>query len=183
MKERERIGRKAASLVAPGEVLMIDSGSTTAHFARALATLNMGLNMELTIITNSLSLAGRLGGINGFRVILCPGDFRDTENGVYGQETADFLDRFYANKAIISASGITGREVTDVDLLATAVKRKMIERSQRTILLLDHGKFNDRHLSSVCGLRDIKDIVVDESPPKDLSQALSSAAVMVHVAG
>ena len=35
--ERERIARSAAALIQPGEVIMVDSGATTAHFARRLA--------------------------------------------------------------------------------------------------------------------------------------------------
>ena len=38
VQERDAIARMAVQMVKPGDVLMIDSGSTTAHFARALAS-------------------------------------------------------------------------------------------------------------------------------------------------
>src|SRR5262245_42629033 len=55
--ERSRIGAAAAALIKPGDVLMIDSGSTTLHFARHLASSAS----KLTIITNSPAVAAMLG--------------------------------------------------------------------------------------------------------------------------
>lgn len=116
--ERERIARFAASLVDPGDVLMIDSGSTTGHFARALAARMIGL----TVLTNCLPVLQGLGGIPDVRVIMCPGDYRDAESGVYGHQTTSFLEGFQANKAIIGAGGITASDVTDADSEACWVK-------------------------------------------------------------
>ena len=53
VNERRRIGRFAAALVEPGDVLLIDAGSTTIHFARQLAARAI----DLTVITNSYGVA------------------------------------------------------------------------------------------------------------------------------
>ena len=55
VEERSRIGATAAALVEPGDVLMIDSGSTTTHFARRLAATGSGL----TVLTNCIAVALR----------------------------------------------------------------------------------------------------------------------------
>src|SRR6185437_10047147 len=55
--ERGRIAKAAAALVKPGNVVMIDSGSTTTQFARALASAVTG---SVTVLTNSLSVATAL---------------------------------------------------------------------------------------------------------------------------
>src|SRR5262245_14666762 len=57
VEERARIARRAVELVAPGDVLMIDSGATTAHFVRRL-TADL---RDITVITNSLGDAAVLG--------------------------------------------------------------------------------------------------------------------------
>lgn len=175
--ERERIASYAANLIEPGEVLMIDSGSTTSHFARALAARMI----ELTVLTNCLPIVQVLGGIPDVRIIMCPGDYRDTENCVFGQQTTDFLDRFQANKTIIGAGGITEVDITDADVEASWVKRKMIERSERTLLLLDHDKFGKRMFDNVCSLNDIDDLIVDEEPPAEISRSLKTASVKLHI--
>ncbi len=176
--ERERIGRYAVSLIEPGDVLMIDSGSTTYYFARALAARPM----ELTVLTNCLPVAQCLGGVTGVRVLLGPGLYSETENAVYGQETTAFLDRFYANKAIIGAGGLSHDDVTDADAEACWVKRKMIERSARTFLLLDHSKFDGRLFDKVCPLTDIDDLVVDRAPSESVLRGLRAVPVALHIA-
>lgn len=177
--ERKRVAQLAVSLVDPGDVLMVDSGSTTYQFARALAARQMAL----TVLTNCLLIAQNLGGITGFHVMLCPGVYSETENAVYGQETTAFLDRFYANKAVIGAGGITENNVTDADANAGWIKRKMIERSERSILLIDHSKFDNRLFDNVCPLADIGDLVADRMPPEPITRALDAAPVRIHIAG
>jgi DeoR/GlpR family transcriptional regulator of sugar metabolism len=54
--EREHIASLAIRFVRPGEVLMIDAGSTTLHFARRLAAELK----DLTVITNSFAVAQAL---------------------------------------------------------------------------------------------------------------------------
>jgi hypothetical protein len=95
VEERSRIGARAAAFVEPGDVLMIDSGSTTSHFARRLAAAAEAL----TVLTNSINVAAALGQNPKLRVILCPGDYNPREAGVYGPETAAFLRRHHATKA------------------------------------------------------------------------------------
>lgn len=177
--ERQQIAQLAVTLIEPGDVLMIDSGSTTSQFARALAASPL----ELTVLTNCLPVAQSLGGIRNFRVMLCPGTFRETESAVYGQETSAFLSGYQANKAIIGAGGITATHVTDADTEASWVKRKMIEQSKRTVLLLDHSKFGSRMFENVCPLASIADLIVDREPQKTIARALAGAAVRVQVAG
>ena len=176
--ERERIARLAVSLIEPDAVLMVDSGSTTAHFARRLAVLGT----PSTVITNSISVASALGPCEAARVILCPGTYVAREHGVYGNEVTDFLGRYHANCAVIGAGGLTAEGATDVDTAAAWVKRRMIERAERRLLLLDHGKFDLRLLEVVCTLQQIDALVTDAEPPAALRRALEDAGVTLHVA-
>lgn len=176
--QRIRVAQLAVSLVEPGDVLMVDSGSTTYQFARALASRPL----ELTVLTNCLPVAQSLGGITGFHVILCPGTYSETENAVFGQDTTTFLERFHANKAVIGAGGITENSVTDADARAGWIKKKMIARSERTILLLDHSKFNLRLFDNVCPITDIGDLVADREPPEPIARSLDAAEVRMHIA-
>ena len=176
--ERERIARTAAALVQPGDVLMVDSGSTTYHFARALAAAHM----DLTVLTNCIPVAQALGAAAECRVLLCPGLFSETEHAVFGQETTGFLERFHANKAFIGAGGITAQMVTDADAEACWVKRKMIEKADRSVLLVDHSKFECRLFDTVCELAEIGDLVVDRRPPEAIARALRKVPTTLHVA-
>lgn len=177
--ERRRVAECAASLVEPGDVLMIDAGSTTTHFARRLAVDGDAL----TVFTNSVGVATALGSNSRIRVVLCPGDYDPHEGGVCGPETQAFLGRFHATKCFIGASGVTAEGVSDANTDAAWVKRVMIERSERGLLLIDASKFGLSAVDRVCSLDQLGDLVCDARPDKQIAQALRRGGVSVHVAG
>jgi DeoR/GlpR family transcriptional regulator of sugar metabolism len=178
IEERARIGRLAASLVKPGEVLMIDAGSTTTQLARALTVNGRGL----TILTNSLSVAQTLGKNNSADIILCPGDFMANESAVFGSETEAFIARFHANRAFIGAGAIAPEGIMDVNRAASAVKRAMLRQAEKVYALIDHSKFNQRLLSLVVELRAIDVFICDEQPDGALARSLKEAKVEIRIA-
>jgi DeoR/GlpR family transcriptional regulator of sugar metabolism len=178
--ERARIGAAAAAMVQDGAVLMLDAGSTTTHFARALA----GRGIAATVLTNSLTAAGELaaGGAPGLRVLLCPGEVSTAERGVYGSETEAFLRRFNADLAVIGASGLNEEGPCEVVSHAAWVKRAMLARAPRRMLLADSGKFGRGLLECVCPLAELTDLVTEAAPPPSLAGALGRAGLLVTVA-
>lgn len=176
--ERGAIARAAATLVAPHDVLMVDAGSTTAHFARRLAA---GFS-ALTVITNSISVATALAVTPSIRVVLCPGDYDGHEGGVFGPETIEFLGRFNAGRCVIGCSGLIEHGPGEASSGSAWVKRRMIERSGAATLLVDHGKFGHTALETICALEEIGDIVTDARPGRSLSAAIKKAGVNLVVA-
>jgi DeoR/GlpR family transcriptional regulator of sugar metabolism len=175
-EERARIAATAAGLVQPGEVLAIDAGSTTLHFARRLAAEQK----QLTVITNSFAVAMALAQNPGIEVISCPGHYDAHEGSLTGPDTIAFLGRFNANRAIIGASGLTGEGPNEVNSGAAAVKRAMLQRAAERMLLVDHSKFDRPHLEVVCPLRDIHRLISDRPPGRELAAALRRAHVELH---
>lgn len=175
--ERRRLAECAAALVEPGDVLMIDAGSTTTHFARRLAA-DGG---ELTVFTNSVGVATALGSNSRIRVLLCPGEYDPHEGGVCGAETQSFLGRFHATKCFIGASGLTTEGPSDANTDAAWVKRVMIDHSRRSFLLVDAGKFGVRAVDLICPLDALDDIVSDSRPDGLLARAMSRAKVSLHI--
>ena len=171
--ERARIGAAAAALVEPGSVVMLDAGSTTTHFARALATRRIAA----TVLTNSLNAVAELASTpgEGLRVVLCPGDVSAAERGVYGSETEAFLRRFNADLAVIGASGLAEEGPCEAISRAAWVKRAMLARAPRRMLLADSGKFGRGLMECVCPLAELTDLVTDSPPPEGLAAALARA--------
>lgn len=171
--ERAAIGQRAASLVTRGATVMIDSGSTNVHLARAL----VWRAQAITVITNSFGVASVLADEPAIRVLFCGGEINRRERGVYGHETVAFVGRFHADFAFIGASGLTEDGPTDVESGAAWVKRAMLERAARSILLVDHSKFGRRHLELVCPLADLSAVVSDRAPDAALSGRLEASGV------
>jgi len=178
-RERTRIAAAAATLVEPGDALLIDAGSTTSLFASALAARNL----HLTVVTNCIPVAAALGAADRCRVILCPGDYVAREAGVFGTETVAFLRRFQANKAFVGAGGLSATGMTDADSAGCAVKRTMLERADRAILVADSSKFDVVQFERIGSLADVDELVTDVAPPRKLANALKSARVALRIAG
>jgi DeoR/GlpR family transcriptional regulator of sugar metabolism len=179
--ERARIGVAAAAMVEPGDVVMLDAGSTTTHFARALAARGIAA----TVLTNNLNAAGELAAAPGgvLRVVLCPGEVSAAERGVYGSEAEAFLRRFNADIAVIGASGLTEEGPCEVVSRAAWVKRAMLARAPRRMLLADSGKFGRGLLECVCPLAELTDLVTEAEPPAGLAAALARAGTRLTLAG
>ena len=176
--ERGLIGAAAARMVEPGDALMIDCGSTTSVFANVLAARNL----RSTVVTNCLPVARALGTSTHCRVILCPGDYAPREGGTFGADALEFIRKFKANKAFIGAGGLTTDGATDADSMGCSIKRAMMERSDRTVLLLDSSKYDVMHFERICALAEIDELVCEAAPPKKLATGLKGAGVQVTVA-
>ena len=176
--ERRRIGRAAAAMVDPGDVLMVDVGSTTAHFARCLAERGC----EARIVTNSWKLVAALVAAPQIEVILCPGQYSHAQGGVSGQDTTDFLRRFHADKAVLSIGGLAETGLYEFDPAFAWVKRAMLENAEAKILIADHSKFGRKVMTWVCGLDAVSHLVADQRPDGPILERLAAAGVQIHVA-
>jgi len=176
--ERQRIALHASRLVETDDLLMIDGGSTTIHFARQLAARSC----RVTVLTNSLSVAAALGQDPSSKVVLCPGDYQPYEGIVTGPETIAFLERFFVDKAFIGASGLTEVGPSEVHSGAAWVKRLMLRQAKRNYLLLDASKFNALRHELICPLGEIDGLITDRRPAGAVRAALVDAAVTIKVA-
>jgi len=175
--ERELVGVLAARAIKPGQVLMIDAGSTNVHFARRLSAELQ----DLTAITNSCGVAAVLAANPTIRVVLCPGRYDSREGSVFGSDSEAFLRRFNANLAVISCTGLTAEGPNDVSPDAAGIKRAMLARAESNMLLVDHSKFDLLALENVCGLDAVRLIVADRAPAGELARAIRRAGVALEV--
>jgi DeoR/GlpR family transcriptional regulator of sugar metabolism len=178
VRERERIGRLAASLVSPGETLMIDSGSTTLMMARFLAFRGT----PCTVVTNSFPVAMALGQSDAVTLIVCPGEYLPSESAVTGPDTVAFLERHQVDRCLIGASGLSDAGPSEVVRGFAAVKRAMLRQSAISQLLVDSEKFGRKSLVLVGPVSDLTSVICDAAPVGGLSEALDAAQVDVLVA-
>ena len=178
LPERRRIAAKAVASLRPNDVVMLDTGSTTLEFARAVAVRAL----PLTVITNSYPVATILAPNPLLRVIMPPGEFTAAESMVNGFETNEFIRRFNANICVTGASGVTLGGPADANLEATRLKRTMIARSHRTVLLADHSKFERYALETVCPWNEIASVITDRLPSDTFREIFELQGVELVVA-
>jgi DeoR/GlpR family transcriptional regulator of sugar metabolism len=178
LAERERIGRAAAALVTPGASIMIDSGATTYQMARFLAYQGT----PCTVITNSLSIAMKLGQSDAADVIVCPGNYLRSETAVTGPQTLKFIGTFKADACFLGASGLDSGGPMEAIRDFAAVKTAMMERCSESHLLIDGEKFGQNALVCFAPLQAFSSLVTDARPEGELGTAVATAGTRVHLA-
>lgn len=177
VEERGRIALHAASMIEPGDVVMVDVGATTAHFARHLAARGC----EVRMITNSWNLVTAVGASPQMRIILCPGEYSYRQGGVAGPETTEFLANFHADKFVFSAGGVAAGGVYEVDPDFAWVKRSMIANARTRILLCDHQKLGRAAMTRVCGFDVVDHLVTDQPMEGPLLDEVNHAGTQLHM--
>lgn len=173
--ERERLGRFAARLVSDGDTIMIDAGTTTMEFARALAFEER----RVTAITNSLQVAMMLGQSPAASVRLVPGTYMREEAALVGTETCEYLVRYNVDACFLGAAGLSEIGVTEAVEGFDAIKRTMMRQSAARRFLIDSSKFGRTHLSRVARCEEIGTLVTDAAPAGLLAEALGDVGIEI----
>lgn len=169
-EEKRRLAQHAATLIEPGQIIIIDDGSTAGSVADYLKDIR-----PLTVITNNLGVINKLAAVPGIDVISLGGQYSKKFNGFFGITTEEALRSLRADMAFLSSSAIHGASAFHQDQEVVQTKRQMIRSAAQTVLLVDHGKFGKSALHFLTGL-DLFDTVltgaeIDLAYEQDLKDA------------
>lgn len=156
--EKARIGKVAADLVAPGDAVFLDAGTTTLQVA-----LQLSHRTGLTFVTNGTDIAACLAGAGGERLFLIGGEYNDFNHSLTGALAAEAIRRFNVDKLFLSVSAVDlrrGQIAISHPALADA-QRAMIEIAQEVIVVADHSKFTRNALTVIAPLDAVNRIVTD----------------------
>ena len=143
-KEKLRIAAAAAAQVKEGQVVILDSGTTTTAIARALRNFH-----NITIITNALNIAAELTGAP-VEVILTGGTLRKNSFSLVGPIAEETLRRLNADILFLGVDGFDVHYgLSTPNLLEAKVNRVMVEIAKRTVAVCDSSKFGRRSLSLI----------------------------------
>ncbi|MBO5177603.1 MAG: DeoR/GlpR transcriptional regulator [Lachnospiraceae bacterium] len=161
MKNSERkkaVCRAAAALVEDGDIIYVDSGTTTMYLADYLDQ-----HKNVTILTNNLNVIMRAVPYENIQVICLPGILERKTNSFVSAETGKILARYNIKKAIFAATGVTeSGDVTNSSSLEYEIKREAMRNSEKKYLLLDSTKYGKSALLTYAHLGDMDKVIVDE---------------------
>ncbi len=156
--EKARIGKVAAELVAAGDAVFLDAGTTTLQVASQLARRE-----GLTFVTNGADISACLAGAGVARLFVTGGEYYDFNHSLTGALAAEAIRRFNVDKLFLSVSAVDlkrGQIAISHPTLAQA-QRAMIEIAQEVIVVADHSKFTRNALTVIAPLADVNRIVTD----------------------
>jgi DeoR family glycerol-3-phosphate regulon repressor len=173
---KARIARRVAAMVRNGDSLMLDTGSTTAYVARALAD-----HSGLMVVTNCTEIAGRLAGRN--RVYLAGGELRADDGAVFGASAMRFVEQFRVRYAVLSIGAIDSRDgLMDFYLQEAEFSRAVMAQASQTLVVADHSKFGIQAPVRVCRFDQVDVLVTDQAPPDALRRCLKEAGTELLIA-
>ncbi len=176
-KEKERIATAAALRVFPGQVVILDSGTTSTAVARATRNIR-----NLTVITNAVNIAAELAG-TGVEVILTGGALRPNSFSLVGPLAEESLRFITADLLFLAVDGFDLEYgLTTPNLLEAKVNRIMIANARRTIVVCDSSKFGRRSLSLIAPLSVVHETITDDKIPSKYLRGLREAEVKVVIA-
>ena len=174
--EKEAIGRAAAKLCNAGEAVMIDGGSTTLQMCQHVRGLN------LQVLTNSLRIVSALLLQPGTRVLVPAGQVFSEQNIILAASSDDGMQRFHAPKLFMSAAAAGSAGLMQADIMLVGVERRLIDRADEIIVLLDSSKFDGPSGHIVCGLDEIDVLITDRGVSPRYAQMVQDAGVKLIVA-
>jgi DeoR/GlpR family transcriptional regulator of sugar metabolism len=172
--EKALIAQEAAQLVASGQSIYLDAGTTMVALARALAACTS----ELFVVTANLRVTPILALNPGIRTVVPAGLVRPQEQSVVGSDAERFVSSFNVDLAFLGAAGVDPvKGVTDFGVDETRVKQSAMRSAQRRVLLADTTKLFSVALCHVCDLDDIEVLITDAPADHPAATALAAKGV------
>jgi DeoR family transcriptional regulator, fructose operon transcriptional repressor len=172
--ERKRaIAALAASLVEPGETIVIDIGTTALEVARALPATFRG-----RVLTNSVPAAMELSGRGDIEVLLCGGQVRPGDGACSGAHAEAFFAEFYADRAFLGSGGVHPEAgLTDYYPAEVVVRRTIVAHTAKNYVLADSSKLGVIAVRRVCELGRLTAVLTDDAENHAAAEALAAKDV------
>ncbi len=151
------IGAAAASLIQPGQVVILDGGTTSREIARHLPH-----ELKATIVTHSPTIALELVDHGSVEVILIGGRLFKHSVVAVGAAAVQAVSGIHADTFFMGVTGVHPKAgLTTGDFEEAAVKRVLCRASAETFVLASAEKLNAASPYEVIGLEDVTGIITE----------------------
>ncbi|MDN7426958.1 DeoR/GlpR family DNA-binding transcription regulator [Burkholderia sp. AU45388] len=173
--EKRRIARRAAQMIAPGQVAIVDGGTTS-----ALLVSQLPADLRATIVTHSPSVAVALAAHPSIDVILIGGRLYKHSIVAVGAAAMEGIARIRADLYFMGVTGVhpvAGLSTGDFE--EAAIKRALAERAAETVVLASQSKLRAASQFVIGDLTLAQAIVVEKETDTALTKPIEAAGVTV----
>ncbi|MBS6643015.1 MAG: DeoR/GlpR transcriptional regulator [Clostridiaceae bacterium] len=167
IEEKRLIASKAITLLEPGSVIFIDSGSTATEFCRNFP------DGTYTIFTNSISCAYELASLSQAKIHILGGQLNNTSLSIIGSRTTAYLETINFSTAFFGVTGYSNtRGFTCGEEEEFKLKTTILRKSERVVMMMDSSKVGIVSTFTFATMQDASIIVSDgRLNPATLRQA------------
>lgn len=169
------LGRAAARMIQPGQIVFLDGGTTNVQLARQLPP-----DLKAVIVTHSPSIAVELAHHPVVEVELVGGRLFKHSIVAVGATSVEAISRIRVDLFFMGATGIhpeTG--ITTGDREEAAIKRLIAHQAAETIVLATREKLGAASPYQIVPLVEIGMIVTEPGVPSDIKDSMTAAGVTV----
>jgi DeoR/GlpR family transcriptional regulator of sugar metabolism len=176
--EKVVLGRLGASMIQPGQVVILDGGTTALQVAR-----HLDANLRATLVTHSPNVAVALAAHPRIDILVLGGRlFRHSMVNV-GADVIDAASRLRADLYFMGVTGVhpeAGLSTGDAE--EAAVKRALHNRAAETVVLASSEKLLAASPFVVTTLADVSQVLVPRGTPARTLKTLRAGGVKVAAA-
>ena len=173
--QKQRIARVVADLIEPGELVLMDGGTTTLEVARAL------LGKPLQVVTNSMPIVGLFVNQPNIELIVIGGYVYPKTGVALGDLAVAMLKNVHARRLVMSVGGITEAGLFNSNTLLVETERQMIAAAGEVIVVTDSSKFGHRALAHLAPLSAVHRLVVDGGVSDEWREVVEKAGIKLTV--
>lgn len=175
--EKVRIAQCVTDLLLPKQIVIIDSGTTTAEIAKKIKARRIG---PLTVITNAMNIANELTDAPLVSLIMVGGMLRPMSNSFVGPQAERMLDDFHADHFLLGVDGLDPHYgLSTPGILEAQLNAKMIAISDRTTVVADSSKLGRRSLSVIGAITCAQCVITDTGIEDNAKRAIEETGVSV----
>ncbi|MUT64479.1 DeoR/GlpR family DNA-binding transcription regulator [Paenibacillus sp. NEAU-GSW1] len=175
--EKERIARKAASLIEEGDVVGLSGGTTNYLIAKELKFRN-----GITVVTNAVNIAMELAG-SAVQVVVTGGIMRHNSFELCGPLGEGMVAHLNIGKMFIGVDGISAvGGITTYSEQEAQIAKALIKRSHTTYAVFDQSKVGKMSLFSIAALSELQAFITDVAVPPELAAAAEQHHISIYVA-
>ena len=151
------IGAAMAERIGPGQVVLLDSGSTTLEVARHLRHHD-----GLSLITNDLRIGVEIASHPTAHVVVLGGELLPNVYTLWGDNAVKQLKKLKVDVAIFGADAVNSDGITNTNSYEVELKQTMHEVAKSSFLVADSSKFERQALVKVLDLIEMTAGITDE---------------------
>lgn len=152
---KKNIAKSAAKYIEDGDMIYIDSGTTTAWI---LDYIDKDIN--LTIVTNNLDVINKATLLPNVNIILSGNSYRKRINAFVKLGNYTVLDKINIHKSFMAASSVSKESgVMNSTVEEYELKSIVVDKSLVNFLLVDGSKFNNRGFIKYAEIEKFKSII------------------------
>lgn len=172
---KDRIAQAAERIIADGDIVFIDSGTTTKRIMECLDP-----QKHITVVTANVAVLQVAHSMSNVTVMMLPGMYNPRYNSLLDSSTIDYLTRFRHTKAFLGVSSFSAEGALNVsNWQEYELKRTAIAHSSKVYLMADSTKCGNTGLLSFGTVDQMTGVYTDKNIPESFLRICKEKKVAV----